>query len=53
MGKKEKEPKYLRIDSDTTEEEYKKKKGFVFDNIEDYMAGEKIKNIEDLYKFIE
>lgn len=23
MGKKEKEPKYLRIDSDTTEEEYK------------------------------
>ena len=34
-------------------EEYKKKKGFVFDNIEDYMAGEKIKNIEDLYKFID
>ena len=33
-------------------EEYKKKKGFVFDNIEDYMAGEKIKNIEDLYTFI-
>ena len=23
MGKKKKEPKYLRIDSDTTEEEYK------------------------------
>lgn len=23
MGKKEKEPKYLRIDSDTIEEEYK------------------------------
>lgn len=34
-------------------EEYKKKKGFVFDNIEDYMAGEKIKNIEDLYMFID
>lgn len=34
-------------------EEYKKKKGFVFDNIEDYMAGEKIKNIEDLYTFID
>ena len=34
-------------------EDYKNKKGFVFDNIQDYMAGEKINNIEDLYKFID
>lgn len=34
-------------------EDYKNKKGFVFDNIQDYMAGEKIKNIEDLYVFID
>ena len=34
-------------------EEYKKAKGFVFDNPFDYMAGEKIKNINDLYEFID
>lgn len=34
-------------------EEYKKEKGFVFENIQDYMAGEKIENINDLYKFID
>lgn len=34
-------------------EEYKKNKGFVFDNPLDYMAGAKIKDISDLYKFID
>lgn len=34
-------------------DEYKKGKGFAFENIQDYMAGEKIENINDLYKFID
>lgn len=34
-------------------EEYKQKKGFVMDNIQEFMAGEKINNIDDLYRFIE
>lgn len=34
-------------------EEYKEKKGFAFDDPLKYMAGEKIKNITDLYKFID
>ncbi len=34
-------------------EEYKKQKGFVFDNIQDYMAGEKISDINVLYTFIQ
>lgn len=32
---------------------YQKEKGFVFDNPKDYMAGEKINDIKDLYKFID
>ena len=34
-------------------EEYKKEKGFAYDNPLEYMAGEKIYNINDLYKFID
>lgn len=34
-------------------EKYKQEKGFVFDNPKDYMAGEKINNIKDLYTFID
>lgn len=34
-------------------DEYKKTKGFVFENIQDYMSGEKIRNIKDLYKFVD
>lgn len=34
-------------------EEYKKEKGFVFDDPLKYMAGEKIKDIKDLYTFID
>lgn len=32
-------------------EEYKKSKGFIVDNMKDYMAGEKIYNMKDLYTF--
>ena len=34
-------------------EEYKKQKGFALENIQDYMAGEKISDINALYTFIE
>lgn len=34
-------------------EEYKQKKGFVMNDIQEFMAGEKIKNIDELYKFID
>ncbi len=34
-------------------EEYQREKGFVFDKPLDYMAGEKIKNISELYSFFD
>lgn len=34
-------------------EKYKEEKGFVFKNPKEYMAGEKIENIHDLYTFID
>lgn len=34
-------------------EEYKEKRGFVFDNPEDYMAGHLIKNKKDFYKYLD
>lgn len=33
-------------------EEYKERRGFVFDNPEDYMAGHLIKNKKDFYKYL-
>ena len=34
-------------------EKYKEEKGFVFENPKEYMAGENIENIKDLYTFID